>query len=249
MKIQPYIEKLNSSKEYKSFAQKHKDAFLIAGFFIVDYESKTNLNQMDYFIPSEKKVAAFTLSEPVSMQTMELLDAKAPEKLVPNAKIDIDEIPGILEDEMKNRSITEEIKKMIAVLQNVEGKKIWNINCILSGMGILKVHIDDDSKTILRMDKISMVDLMKKMPGGAGGMAMPQQTGAPQVQVLQKGKGKSELKEQIKKLDMIEKEIEREKKALKKESKSSKGKKAKKGTVDSEQAEESEEIPFEAPEE
>jgi len=34
MKIQPYIEKLNTSQEFKKFNKDHKDAFVIAGFFV-----------------------------------------------------------------------------------------------------------------------------------------------------------------------------------------------------------------------
>ena len=55
MKIKPYIEKLNSSGEYKKFVDKYKDAYLAAGFFIIDFEQGNNIHQIDYYIPSEKK--------------------------------------------------------------------------------------------------------------------------------------------------------------------------------------------------
>ena len=35
---------------------------------------------------------------------------------------------GSQEDEMKNRNITEDLKKVIAVIQTIEGKKVWILN-------------------------------------------------------------------------------------------------------------------------
>jgi len=67
MKIQPYIEKLNSSKEFKKFTEENKDAFLMAGFFVLDLETKMNIHQIDYYMPSTKKVAAFTLDKNVNL--------------------------------------------------------------------------------------------------------------------------------------------------------------------------------------
>ena len=57
MKIQPLIEKLEGTEVYKKFKEEYKDSFLVAGFFVLDYETNKNVNQIDYFIPSEKKVS------------------------------------------------------------------------------------------------------------------------------------------------------------------------------------------------
>lgn len=164
MKIQPYIEKLESSEEYQEFKGKYENAFLIAGFFILDFESGQNLHQIDYYVPSEKKVAAFTLDEKVLVQMLKLIDDNVPEKLDIRTNIDLDALKGIIEDEMKNRGMSESIRKMIAVIQKVEGKDIWNVNCVLSGMEILKAHIDDESETVLKMERSSILDYIKKVP-------------------------------------------------------------------------------------
>ena len=163
MKIKPYVEKLNSSGEYKKFISENKDAFMIAGFFILDFEMGQNMHQIDYYIPSTKKVAAFSLDKQVTLQILESMTKKMPEKLDIKTKIDLDELKGIILDEMKNRSMTEDVKKIIAVLQNIDGKNIWNINCVLTGMEILRAHIEDNSKSVLKMEKISMNDIMKRI--------------------------------------------------------------------------------------
>jgi len=218
MKIQPYVTKMNNSPEYKQFIKQNSDAFLAAGFFIIDYESGNNVHQIDLYVPSKKKVAAFTLDKKIIMQMMDLMHAKAPEKLDINTKIDIDALKGILEDEMKNRSITEEVKKIIAILQTVDGKKIWNLNCILSGMELLRVHIEDDSKSILKMEKFSMLDFVKKMsPEQLKGVIQQQQGNAKGKVQASPADIKAAAGEKLKKLDELEKQIEKEKENIQKD--------------------------------
>ena len=195
MKIQPYVEKLNGSKEFEEFKKKYKDAFLVAGFFVLDFESGQNIHQIDYYIPSEGKVAAFTLDGKVVLQILDMLNDKIPERLDIQTKIDLDALKGILEDEMKNRNITEDLKKIVAVIQTIEGKKLWVLNCILSGMEILKAHIDDDNKIVLKMEKSSILDYVKKIP-----MVSPEQKPLTQrdldKQIEQLEKLKEVLKEE-----------------------------------------------------
>jgi len=199
MKIQPYVEKLSNSEAFKDFQKKYDDAFLVAGFFVLDFETGQNIHQIDYYLPSEKKIAAFTLDDKVVLQILDTMSPnKVPEKLDLRTNIDLEAIKGILQDEMKNRSITEEIKKVIAVIQTVEGKKIWILNCILSGMEILKAHIDDESKTVLMMEKASVLDYIRKVPRDA-------------LQQPQAEPTKEEIDKKIQQLDKLKEVLEKEK--------------------------------------
>ena len=148
MKIQPYVSKLNTSSQYKDFAKKNNDAFMVAAFFVLDLENGKNSHVIDYYVPSKKKIAAFTLDNQITLQMMDLMTKKVPEKLDLKTNIDLEALEGILEDEMKNRNVTDDIKKIIAVVQTIDGKKIWNLNCMLSGMGILNAHIEDESRSV-----------------------------------------------------------------------------------------------------
>lgn len=206
MKVQPYIEKLSRSRIYKEFKKQNSDAFLVAGFFVLDLELGRNIHQIDYYVPSKKKIAAFNLDGKINMQLLDGITERIPNSLDIRINTDLEALPGILEDEMKNRNITEEIKKIIAVIQNIEGRKIWNLNCVLSGMEILKAHVDDESKTVLKMEKTSFTDIMKKIPIEA-------------IQnVKQEPSSDENPEEEIKKLEKLEEEIKKEKERLKKDS-------------------------------
>jgi len=201
MKIKPYIEKLEDSQEYKDFKTKYPDSFLIAGFFVLDLDTGSNIHQVDFYVPSKEKIAAFTLDEGVKMQLLDMFskDGKVPEKLDIDTNIDLDALEGILTDEMRNRGISEEIRKIIAVVQNVDGKKIWNLNCVLTGMEILKSHVDDSSQTVLKLEKNSIMDIMKHLPKNM-------------VQQPETDEGKED---QLEKLEKLEEEIEKQKEKIK----------------------------------
>lgn len=226
MKIKPYINKLNESKEYKTFQKKYKDAFLIAGFFVIDFESGRHVHQIDYYVPSQKKVAAFTLDQKVIMQMLNLMDKRVPEKLDMESHIDLDALKGIITEEMHNRNMTDSINKMIAILQTVDGRKLWNVNCVLSGMNLLKAHVEDDSQTVLKMERSSIFDYLQKVPGlkGAAGMQAAQPQPVSQIQPGAKMQAQPEASEvQAKQPDMkkaLEQKIEqldKLKEALRKE--------------------------------
>ncbi|MGV8142134.1 MAG: hypothetical protein ACP5NS_00690 [Candidatus Pacearchaeota archaeon] len=205
MKIQPYVQKLESSQKYKQFRKDYNDSFLVAGFFVLDYESGNNVHQIDYYVPSKKKVAAFNLDGEVEVRLLDMMQKeKVPEKLDIRTKIDLDAIKGILEDEMKNRNITESVKKCVAVIQTLNGKKLWVLNCVLSGMEILKAHIDDDSRTVLKMEKASMLDYIKKLPG----------TGQQSQQAQQPKLSKEDLAKQIQQLDKLKEQLQKEQAAM-----------------------------------
>ena len=200
MKIRPYVEKLEQSPEFKEFKSQNPEAFVVAGFFVLDLEFNSNVHQIDFYIPNQKKMAAFTLDGQVKLQILDLMNDKVPGKLDLDTNIDLDALKGILLDEMHNRGMSEDIRKIIAVLQNIDGKKIWNINCVLSGMEVLKSHVDAESKTVLKIEKVSIMDMVKKIP----------------TKQLQPPKTKESIKDQIKKLNILEEEIEKEKSELKK---------------------------------
>ncbi len=210
MKIKPYIEKLENSELYKNFKIKYPDAFLEAGFFVLDLEGGANVHQIDFFVPSEKKIAAFSLDGEPSVKLLETLNDTIPEELDMNTNIDLDALSGILTDEMRNRGISEDLRKIIAVIQNIEGKRIWNLNCVLTGMEILKSHIEDESQSVLKIEKASIMDIMKKMP-------TPKLLKAPETG--------GDIEDEIKKLDKVEDEIEKAKEKLKEELEKKKQKK------------------------
>jgi hypothetical protein len=63
---------------------------------------------------------------------------------------------------MKNHVVTEKIKKIIAILHIIDNRLVWNLQCIMDGLGILLVHINDADSSLLKFEKHSIMEFVKK---------------------------------------------------------------------------------------
>ena len=163
MKFDHYLKRVEESSEFKKFKQENPKAYLCAGFFVLDFDEEKNSNQIDYILPNGK-IATFVLDGGVKIKISDIaIKGKTDLKEInQESQLDIERLKGIVEDEMKNRTVTEDVKKIIAILQVYNGKLIWNLNCLLAGLGILQIHIDDKDGNILKFEKHSLLDFMRK---------------------------------------------------------------------------------------
>lgn len=203
MKFEHYLSKLRESSEYKKFRNKYKDEYMCAGFFVLDFETGKHMHQIDYALPNGK-IATFLLDYGIKLKISEqALKKKLPE-IKGEIKTDIEALRGIVEDEMKNRTVTENIKKIIAILHIIDNKKVWNLQCILDGLGILQVHIDDSDKSVLKFEKHSLMELIKSAPM----LAMPKDNNVSEKEPQPK---QQEVAEAEKIMEKIKKQFKKEK--------------------------------------
>ena len=171
MLLHQLYSQLERSLIFQKFKQEHPESFLCAGFFILDYETDKHSHQVDYLLPNGR-IATFNLDEGINLKisdkTLKKEKSKLPE-ITNSANIDLDMLKGIVEDEMKNRVVTDKIKKIIAILHIMDNKLVWNLQCLLDGLGILNVHVDDSDKSVLKFEKHSMMDLIKVIPNQLSG--------------------------------------------------------------------------------
>jgi hypothetical protein len=204
MKFSHYLKKLHESPEYKKFRGKCKKAYLCAGFFVIDVETGRDIHQIDYILPN-KKIATFFLDDGVKLKISEQAIKKNLPEIKAEIKTDIDALRGIAEDEMKNRTITSNIRKIIAILHILDDRLVWNLQCILDGLNILHVHVDDSDQTILKFEKHSLMDLIRPIAGLQAGK--PTEEGEKQ---------KTSKKDLATLQEKIEKAVEKAKKTKKK---------------------------------
>ena len=74
------------------------------------------------------------------------------------------------------------IKKILSILHVMDGRTVWNCTCFLKGLGLLQAHVEDESETILFMEKKNFLDIVKFV--GTGG----------QTSLLEKPKKESKSK-------------------------------------------------------
>jgi len=155
------LEKIEKSKTFKNFKEKNKTAKLCAGFFVL---GKGPQQQLDYCL-EDSRIFTFILNEvgEVIVKEAEVMKKQSLPAIEKNIKVDLEDAQEILKEQIKEKKIPNKLNKIIAVLQKNENKQIWNLNCVLSGMEILRVHIDTESGDVLKFEKKSMFEFIKKV--------------------------------------------------------------------------------------
>lgn len=158
------LQKIESSDAFKNFKKKNPDAKLCAGFFVLDYQQQANQQQLDYILKNNK-IYTFILNSEITIKEAETIEGQK-EKLSAikrEVKVDLEKTEEIVKKKMLEEKIKKKIVKIIAVLQKHENKEIWNLNCMLSGLGILQVHVDCSSGKVLKFEKKNLFDFIKRV--------------------------------------------------------------------------------------
>jgi len=161
MKLSTLITKIENSAEFSKFKKENPKAELCAGFFILDFKPKHETYNLDYKI--EDKIFSFSLNEneEVTQKEEEIIGEKSKlESINSNVGIDIEELPGLCEEEFLNNKIGKKIEKIIAVLQKKEDKTLWNLTCMAEGFSIVLMNIDSLTGEILKFEKKSLFDIV-----------------------------------------------------------------------------------------
>jgi hypothetical protein len=150
---------------YEDFSKEHPDAELVAGFFILDFLSHDTKDSLDY--KCGEKIFTFSIDDKGKMSLNEdklIESSERPPltKIIPKTNVEVDELKGIAGTKALEEGIRTKFHKIIAVLQNHEGKQVWNLTCMLDELIILHVLIDCDSSNIIKFEKKSIMSFIRK---------------------------------------------------------------------------------------
>ncbi len=164
MNFESTLEGIEKSEAFSKFKEKNKKAFLCAGFFVIDYEAGGTQQQLDYCI-GENEVYTFLLGDEISLKKAETIEGQKTNMppIEKNIDVDLDDAEKILQEKIKEEKIDKKLLKIIAVLQVYEGKQIWNLNCVLEGLEIIRCHIDCKTGDILKFERKNMMDFVKRV--------------------------------------------------------------------------------------
>ncbi len=166
MKVQDLLEELQDKQEYKTFKQ-NNETFFAAAFLILDLENKTEQIQLDFFLPSENKIAAFShpFKEPqihdniISVSKEGATEPAAPAPMQPQTteiKTDIDNLESQCKEIIKENESALKPTKIIAILKD----DIWNLTCMDNVLGIVRIKIFAISGETIDFNKGSLMDFM-----------------------------------------------------------------------------------------
>jgi len=158
------IETIENSDAFRNFKDKNSEAYLCAGFFVIDYQNQANQQQLNYFL-QDGKIFTFIFDKEITIKEAETIEGRKIElkNLNKEIKADLDDVENILKMEFETRRIGKKLNKIIAILQIHEGRQIWNLTLMLEGFDIIQCHIDSFSGEILKFEHKSMFDFVKKV--------------------------------------------------------------------------------------
>lgn len=166
MKIQDLVEELQEKQEYKTFQEQNPDTFFAAAFLILDLENKTEQIQLDYFLPQQNNIAAFSypFAEPkihddiISVKEGKTTSAEVPimTKQTTQIKIDIDDLESKCKELIKENNSLTIPTKIIAILKD----DIWNLTCMDDMLGIVRIKINAVSGELQDFNKGGLMDFM-----------------------------------------------------------------------------------------
>jgi hypothetical protein len=151
MKFKELVAELKRKESYNDFTKKYPDAYLSAGFFILSTDEKeSDKVQIDFFIPSEKKIASFKYPFN-SFQVHEDEIKESSEITNLDIKIDIMDLFDFGE-----KRTSKKFNKVIAILKD----DIWNATYLL-GLDIQRMKFCPYTGDMKSEDKGMLTDFIK----------------------------------------------------------------------------------------
>lgn len=165
MNFKELVEKIESSEEFKKFISEKPGSELCVGFFVIDFISNDSKNSIDY--KHGDKVYTFDIKDDLKIKITEdeLIKSKNHpdlEKINPDIKVEVEELKSIAGIRALDEGISAKFNKIIAVLQKLNAKETWNLTCMLDGLIILNILVDAFTGEIIKFERKSMMDLIKK---------------------------------------------------------------------------------------
>ena len=154
MKVQDLVKELEDSIDYKTFKSKEVESFFAAGFFILNLKDKSESIQLDFFLPSKNKIAAFEFpfGEPKIFDE----EIKQMKFQTTDIKIDIDDLEQVCKRTIKENNSLIVPTKIIAILKDSE----WNLTCMDDMLGIVRIKHDAITGKQIDFNKGSLMDFM-----------------------------------------------------------------------------------------
>lgn len=164
MLLSQLFSRLEKSEIFQNFKSENPNVFLCAGFFILNFKNNIYEYNLDYKSDSQIFTFKIPVAGEIIMLAEDILDNQKPlEEISLNVEIDIEELREIVEKALYQNNIKNKLEELIAVLQNLEGKLIWNITAMAEGFTIISIHINPKTGKISKFEKKSLFDMIKKV--------------------------------------------------------------------------------------
>lgn len=146
------IKRLKSSAEFKAYVKKNPDNYLASCFKMGKDDLELVSWQFDFYSQKSGKITSFRMDKKITMEKDQEVFGKTghPMRLgLDDVKMDFHEAMSLMQKLVRQNIPTESVNNKIIILQEIEGKTVWNITLFTSAFNVMNVRIDAKSGDIL----------------------------------------------------------------------------------------------------
>jgi len=154
------LTRLEKSEEFKEWQKKHQDEALAHFFTFVTGENKHSPWDIGFYHAEEDKLTVFSMKEIIEVRPslevfkkegeMQGLDLK-------KVKLTLKEGEQKLAEYLNEEKFGGKILHGMAILQNLDGRNIWNISKFSSTLLVFNVKVDAENGEVISKEKESFV--------------------------------------------------------------------------------------------
>lgn len=156
MDIKELIEKLETSKEYKSWEEQNKGFYIVHIFYMTGHPP-----QIGYYNEETDKIITFDVGEKIIVNPTSEIFKENKKKVnlldIEKIKFDMPEIKEKLMSFKKENYPNEIIDKEMVLLQEIDGNFVYNTTFFTKAFNTLNIKINAESGEIMSHDLSSLV--------------------------------------------------------------------------------------------
>ena len=141
---------LEKSKEFKDWKNNNKDSYLSYALFVLD---EKDIPWKIGFCNKNNKITSFNVDKKMTIDSEDKAFQKERKKIkainLDNLKLTLADAVKIATELQKEEYTTENPKKIIAIIQNLDIGQVWNITFLTQSFNTLNMKIKSDTGRII----------------------------------------------------------------------------------------------------
>ena len=154
------IEKLEDSKEFKTWKKDHEKSYLVHAFVMND-QANANIPQIGYFDPETRLISVFVVADTITKnEDAEVFQEQ--KKLVNKLDLEKVKITEVQATETANKFLQDEYKvqsmKSFMILQNLDNVgQVWNVTYVTNQFKTVNIKVDAATNEIKEHKEVSLI--------------------------------------------------------------------------------------------
>ena len=148
-------KQLTNDKKFKSWKEKHKDAYLCSVFTLKD-EEKSSGWQFDYYLSKKNRMTTFIVGNDIKLNDNQKIFSKS-DKIdeidLKDVKFSFDDVVKLFTPKYKDKNFVKEI----IIIQSLDKKLLWNVSLVTSDFYLINLKVDAVNGKILEETSSSLI--------------------------------------------------------------------------------------------